>query len=479
MPTQKMPITEEVTPTPQIQGAKAYVTACDNLIPTDTGNQLVRPGFAYYGNSNQGNYWTQVRTDPNIYEAGKVNVNNYLFRLTYPANIWTLTQMGAIAQSTGNFPFSYAQDGNTWVCCKGQDMSCGAVSDAVIDTVTTHPLLGGNNADILKVIFANGRFLALNNGYPEVYYTEAATLTDPTTWPADNSFAPFQGSQIGYDMATVAGQVVVMGVTKTEVWMDDGVSPFTLASGGTIDVGAHYYGGSSVRAKGVLYWITNTYDLARYDGGSFSIVPNPYASELDVGPAFCVSSYFRVWGQDILLFSFPAQASYAYNISANRWSKWSHYVNDTTFAKFGVTSLGMYPPAGTSVFCGTDEGRYVLVNVNGATDALRSDDSRTHTVYGHKETGWLDYGTTKDKVSEEIRVRVRNDVDGVLRFKWSNNPGEADRPDIRIETDGTSVYGIVKHIKRCGTYKARKYNMFITGVRAAFSDIEEDVEVPE
>lgn len=481
MATQKMPITDEVAETPQTQDSSAHVTVCQNLIPTKTGNQLVRPGFDHHSDltSYSGGYWTQLFIYGGFYEMGKVNVGNHLHRLSWDGSEWSTTSMGTIPQNTHNFPFSIAQDGNKWVCAKGAELKCGDLSDTTIDSITTPPVYAAANANIIKVLALDNYFLALRYLGNEMFYTDPATNPDPTVWPVANYFQTFDGEDIALDANIVNHQLVVMSAKRTEIWQNDGVSPFSRASGGTINVGAHYYGGSSIAVKGVLFWLTDQYALAKYGGGSFQLLPNPYAFEMSDGPHYCIPSYVPVYGQDLLIFCFPDVGTYVYNATSERWSKWDHYRSDTASDPFGVTTFGWHTTAGSSIICGTDEGRLVTLNDNSATENLRDNTSRDYTIWGNKTTGYLDYGIGKRKVSDEIRVRLTSATAGTFRLRWTNNPTIAERPDITITTDGTKTFGIVKSIKRCGIYKNRKYNMYMKGARAAFSDVEEDVEVYE
>lgn len=474
----RIPIEDEIELQPQVQDSASHVTVCNNIIPTKKGNQLVRPGFAYHSDltSFSGGYWTQLKVYAGNYEMGKVNIGNHLHRLSWTGSAWTTTSQGTIIQNTNNFPFSLAQDGNKWVCCKGDELKCGSLSSLTIDSVTTPPVFGGSNAKLLKVATLDNYFLALRYLGSEMFYTDAATNPDPQQWPAANYFQAFDGEDICYDMIIAGRQIVIMSANRTEVWENDGISPFSRVPGARFNIGAHTYGGSSIIVKGVLFWLSHNYELAHFAGGNIGVLPNPYAVEMAASPRYCIPSYAQIYGQDLIIFCFPNFNTYVYNITGERWSKWNHYLSETSADIFAVTSLASHSSVGLGYIGGTEEGRLVTLDDNSASEVLRTS-GRTYTVHGVKKTGYIDHGSSVRKRSRELRVRVTSGSAGTLRFRWNDDPTESDGNDRSATLNGTTPYGVTKKFRRLGIYRTRRYTFTITGARAAFSDVEEDIDV--
>jgi hypothetical protein len=181
-------------------------------------------------------------------------------------------------------------------------------------------------------------------------------------------------------------------------------------------------------------------------------------------------------GSEFVVFTFPtANRTFVLNNSNNTWSEWGAWASSSgAYDRYRIQSYA-FCPAWREHVGGSREGPY-LERLSGD---YSTDNGSVIRVY--RLTGHVDYGTSKPKQSNEIRLRVKRGAGRtstpvlVLRIKKDNLHWSREH---YVDLGDIGEYEVVRRVPVRGIYRTRQYEFVCTEpVACVFADAEEDIEV--
>lgn len=482
MPTVKVPLSNTV------------YTNADGVELTDNDSQLLngyisemgftvkRPGLELALDLGEGVnkpvtglfWWAEKR-------CGLAVCNNKVFRLAYTANTLSATaittnQLNGTGRPTfalGNDPnvvtpelYSVVANGGAMIFGKGTGTNISnfaTIADADAPVTVTH-------------VDAIDGYIIANTGRSVFQFSD---LTDPESWAAVSYATAMRNPDSVQALKVFNRQIFLFGTETLERWENDGVSPFSPAPGGFYETGI-IAPDSIVRTEMGLYWLSSSRRLVRYSAENGIIrVSTPYDKEISRFTSLtdAYALYVEINGQPFILLTFEADnRTLAYNMIQDKWSEWTWWdsasAQDTRF----VASSYMYSPLwGVHLVGSRLDSKIYFMSDSYKTDA--GNEIRLKKVTGH-----IDYGTTKRKRSNELRIKLKRGeghagADGKLLIRWNDDrKGWSNQHEISLGNIGE--YEIVRRFYPRGAYRTRQYEFLVTDpVSVVLGGAEEDIDI--
>jgi len=412
------------------------------------------------GVSVDGAYWWQQRQLIILVIAGRV------FKMTYVGAVATVTEITGATLSTGT-PVIFATDGTYLVMANGARLvyTDGATLNYFADPDV--PLT------LAHVSYLDGYILASAVGN-KFYWSN---VNDTTVWSALN-FASATSSPDDIIANHVFNrEVYLFGPLTIEIWENDGRTPFARVPGGALEIGciAPY---SIIKKDEGFYFLDNKRRFVFLNGRSPSFIDCPYQKEIQglATVSDCIGLSIEEAGQSFLKFIFPAaNRTFYYNAKTEKWGetgKWNS--TDSNYQRWigncycycDTWNLHVLGGFGTSKVYQLSQGFYTEDG-----DILR--DAR--------RSGDIDYGTSKEKRSNELRIRLKRG-DGatttpVIMFRYRTN-GRYWSNERQISLGDSGEYDIFKRPPCRGIFRSRQYEITSTdGVEIVQADAEEDIDI--
>jgi len=341
-----------------------------------------------------------------------------------------------------------------------------------LDTVDAQaPVTASHIAGLDGYLIANA---ANSNRF---YFSEVA---DFNTWSALDFASASGNSDYILALHVFRRELYLFGQETTEIWENDGVSPFIRIPGGYIETGISAPH-SVVQNDEGIFWLSSRRRIVKYNGSNLEVVSTPYDSLIgkmsDVSDA--TSDRMVVSGKEFLLFHFPAgNVTLVWNVTNGTWSKWGKY--DSTAGSYDRFNAHRYVdiPSWNMRLMGSLDG----AKIYSVSDTLYQDDSTD--IRSLRTTGHINYGTTQEKQSQEIRLTLRRGDAAVttttspkLMLRWRDNNRYWSQ-EKQIDLGLTGETDIVARLTRTGIYRTRQYQISCTeNVPYVLVDAEEDIEV--
>ena len=222
----------------------------------------------------------------------------------------TPTSIGSIA---GSERVVMANDGDNLVITTG---STGYVYNGTTLTAITDPEFPAT-AHFAR--FIDDYIIVIEEGTGRFWYA----LSDPTSW-AD--FATAEGSPDDVVSCLVDHREVwLFGEDSTEIWFNDGATPFIRTSGGFIERGclAKY---SPAKVDNTVFWLGDDGIVYRADGFVPIRISNhaveaairSYGASADNAIGYTMT----LEGHPLYFLLFPALGCWVYDVSINDWHQW-------------------------------------------------------------------------------------------------------------------------------------------------------------
>lgn len=257
---------------------------------------------------------------------------------------------------------------------------------------------------VSHVVRLDGYILANNLGDGKVYWSD---VNSPLAWSA-LSFAEAEGNpDNNVAIALLQRQLYLIGEVSTEIWENDGSTPFSRIPGGYIEQGcvAPY---SVVKLDNSLIWLGHNRYFVEFSGRDVRRISTEYDEDIaDFSQVSdCVGKRVEVKGRTYCLFNFPAEGrTLCYDVEKKDWSEWGEWDEiSMTWLTYDFTD---------SVY-GLSNGKSYVAKARGKQIAYLDKDSRvdltssgTAPVKYWRLTGSVDFATSKRKRIEEVRFRVR------------------------------------------------------------------------
>lgn len=382
---------------------------------------------------------------------------------------------GSITFKPGNL-VSFASNGDQVCMAAGGKISVidkyGVLQELVdpqAPTIVTH------------VAFLDGYILAITGQDGKFSWSDVSQVSD---WSA-LSFATAEGSPDNTkSLFVIQRQIFLLGTVSTEIWENDGSSPFTRIPGGLIEVGCiakH----SPVRHDNSLIWLTDTRQFVKFTGTDVEFISSRYDKEIMKFSIVsdCIGGLVHKDGQEFCLFHFPSmQRTFAYSPNKDDWSEWGNWDSD---------AMAWLPYDFRATVRDLETGLTFVGKESALAIACLDSDSRVDITSGTttrpfkflRRTGHINLGTKKKKRIQEVRFTAKrgsstNAGDPKLMFRYRND-GKSSWSNIKeISLGKIGDNEQIVRLSALGICRTRQYEISATDDAAiVFSDAEIDFTV--
>jgi len=334
--------------------------------------------------------------------------------------------------------------------------------------------------NVTHVAFLDGYILAIN-GDGKFYWSNIPTITD---W----SVLDFASAEANPDntksLHVVQRQIYILGTVSTEIWENDGSSPFVRIPGGAIEVGcaAKY---SPIKRGNTLMWLSHTREFVQFTGTDVEFISSRYNKEIakfsDVSD--CIGALIHQEGQEFCVFHFPTeQRTLVYNPALEDWSEWGNWDSmGSTWLPYDFRSTAYDLKTGKTFVGKHLAACLVCLNSDSRVDFTSGITSRPFKFL--RRTGHIDNGTTKEKRLETLSFKAKRGT-GIssgspkLMLRYRNNGSNtwSNIREINLGDIGDTEHFI--HLHRLGIYKSRQYEISATdNVPIVLSNAEAEITV--
>jgi len=413
-----------------------------------------------------GLYWWEHLSCALAVADGKV------FKLTYPNQVATSTELFNTARLEQNARASFCTDGTSaFIANGGQIGFTNGTADVAFvadgDAPTTVSAVSYLDTYILASVSGTNKFQWCDVG-------------DPTAWNA-LSFASAAGDADLIQTHCVRNrQIFIFGTASIEIWESDGETPFIRQPGGFVQVGCIAPASVIVLESGI-YWLDNNRRFVRWNGNSVERISSPYDKEIQgyTSVSDCAGDAMEINGQQLLQWNFTAaNKTLVFNENTGKWSERGDWDDSTGVFNRWRGNAYCYCPAWGVHLVGDKSSSIIYA----MSDEYHDDDGdvlRLQMTSGH-----LDFGTNARKEAGGLTVRAKRGHTALttnprLTVRWNNdNRGFGNEHDIDLGARGERE--IIRQIPARGIFRTRQYE--IVGTDAApliFGMAEQEVEAIE
>ena len=340
------------------------------------------------------------------------------------------------------------------------------IADAQCPTTVSH------------VAFLDGYILANSASAGDTQKFFFSDPVDPLLWDAlDFASAVGDGDKLSA-IHVFNREIHLFGPKSTEVWENDGQSPFSRLPNGFYSIGC-IAPNSIINTRASIIWLDDTRHFVEVtSGGGVEFLESGYEKEIQgFGVvADCTSDRIEINGKPFLVFHFPTEnKTLAYDYRQKEWAEWRKYISASSYDRWYGNCYAYSGDWGQHLVGARHNSLIYRMSPDYLSDA-------GETIRMYRRTGHLDYGTSKNKKVTELRLRAKrggNEIVGggsmMLRWKddnksWSN--------EVSIGLGDTGDAEIVTRIFPMGIYRTRQYEVSVSdNVAAIYLDAEEDIEV--
>lgn len=317
--------------------------------------------------------------------------NKRVWKITDSAG--TMTELTGSTALAASQQVTFAPDATRCVMANGAQMvytdlsTLTTMADADAPTSVSH------------VAYLDGYLLANSVGTSTFYFSSP---TDITSWNALD-FANVDGEpDILRALKSGSREVILVGRSSVEFWVNDGVTPFIRLQGSVQSHGisAPY---SLAKVGNTWMWLDHERRFVNMEGRAVKPVSSPYDrviqhyTSIDDAIGYTIS----VEGYPLYVLNFPtAGQSLVYNYVSQKWSKWGYWNTETaTYGRFRGNS-----------YCYARGWNYHLIgDLNGVIHKM---DRTYFTDNGNPirtlvRTGHINHGFDVTKRSNILRVKMK------------------------------------------------------------------------
>ena len=308
-------------------------------------------------------------------------------------------------------------------------------------------------------------------------YFQFSDLSDPLSWSASSIATAMRNPDTIRALKVYNRQIFLFGDVTTEIWENDGTSPFAPNPGGYLNTGiiAAY---SVVTSEEGIYWLNDRRHFVVFNG-TLQTVSTPYDKEIASysNVSDCIGLKVEVRGRPFILFQFPSEGvTLAYSILDKNWAQWNFYDSAVGEYSHFLGKSYCYAPTWGLHLMGSRKSSVVYE----LTEDAKTDDGehiRMKILTGH-----IDHGSPNYKVSKRLVIRAKrgegilSGEDPVLMIRWNDdNKGWSNVKEVSLGRIGDEEVNITIYPR--GRYRTRQYEIVITdsgGVSfgRAFEDID-------
>ena len=419
----------------------------------ELGHTVKRPGltdFVDFGTSQgvYGLYWWDAKKVVMAVSAGRT------WKITDSTGTKTELTGATLATAT---PVTFATDGTTLVMANGGQM---------VTTPLAGPLAVMADAqaptDVTHVAWLDQYLLANDGSSGKFQFSKTGDITD---WAALD-FATAEGSPDDVTGLFVSyREIALVGRDSVEIWVNDGVTPFSRLPGAFIERGCAapytFKKISDPQLGDTWMWLDSQRRFVKLSNRTPLYISNPFdkliQSLLFVGDA--VAEVMEIAGIPLYVITFPiAATTLVYNYQKQSWSKCGYW--DSAIADYrryrGVS------------YCFARDWNLHLVGdwTNGkiyTSDRSMFSDSG-NVIRTLRRTGFITHGSLQRKRSKAVRIRCKRGVatatvtDPQIMLRWRDRNGSWSGEHWKsLGQVGQYEFEVVYH--QLGEYRARQYEI--------------------
>lgn len=433
----------------------------------------VRPGEVLSVNTNKQNNGLYMWPDKDFIVC--VDETSVTLRRA-SENILTTLYSGGSVNFTGNNPVIFCNDAtNVFMAGGGKINYVNATGTVTVLADTDAPIR------VTHVAFLDGYILAINSDDSKFYWSDIPTNTD---WSALSFASAEANPDYTQGLYVVQRQIYLLGTITTEIWENDGSTPFSRIPGGLIEIGcaAKY---SPIKRGNSLMWLSHTREFVEFTGTDVKFISSQYdpvVANFDV-VSDCIGTMIIKDGQQFCLFHFPTEnRTLAYNPKMEDWSEWGTWSPDSNdWVAYDVRSSAHNLKSGRT-FIGKQSAKVITcLDSNSRVDYVSGTSTRPFKFL--RKTGFIDHSSSVKKRIEEIRFRAKRGASyspgtPKLMFRYRNDGSSqwSNIDEIDLGAIGDNVHHI--KLKRLGMCVSRQYEISATDdIPVVLSNAEIDLTI--
>jgi hypothetical protein len=437
----------------------------------ELGGTVARPGSAALWNFASGTgigwdglyYWQEKKIAVGVAQGGA-------YRMTYQDGEITSSTAFSVPLLQQGKRATFATDGVYLFIATGGPITY--MTDSVNLTV-----LSGTNAptSVSHVDFIDGYIVANSLNTNRWHWCDP---NSSLSWNALN-FASAAGSSDNIVAIKILNrEIYIFGTRTIEIWENDGQTPFSRIPGGFIQSGCSAPHTIAIDEESI-YWLDDRRHFVRYTGKGVESLATPYDRVIQSFPtvADAFVQKIEIDSRPFLVFQFPtANRTIVYNITQEDWCEWGKWEPERSEYDRWVGGAYCYAePWGMHLI-----GRRDQMVVSRLSQSYTDDDGAYIRLA--RTTGHINYGTTKNKASNELRIIARRG-EGLstrtpkLMLRYREDGKNWSQPR-ELSLGDKGAYELVLRDTRRGIYRTRQYEFTATdSVPLVFISAEEDIEV--
>lgn len=406
--------------------------------------------------------------------------NNKIYKLTYPSGTLTATDITTNGPGSASQPvFAVGVDSNVSAPVLYGIVAAGGImteSHGTTNATSNFTTIADAQAPTMvsHVDFIDG-YLVATTGKSMFQYSD---VNAPLSWSALSFATAMRNPDTLKALKVFRRQIFLIGQVTTEVWENDGTTPFAPTPGGFFEVGTNSPNSVTVSDDGI-YWLGHDRHFVGVMNGAIQKISTPYDKEIQgfSSVSDCLGYRIEIRGKPFLIFQFPtAERTLVYNVDEKNWQEWRYW--DSAYGEykhFIGKSYAYSPEWGLHLV-----GSRIDSKIYAFTPDAKDDDGTT--IRFKKVTGHIDYGTTARKRSKRLRIRAKrgeglNGGEATLMLRWNDdNRGWSNEVHLSLGSIGETE--TVIQCEPRGIYRTRQYEIVVTdSVGISFGRAEEEFDV--
>lgn len=326
-------------------------------------------------------------------------------------------------------------------------------------------------------------YLLVNNANTnQVHFS---SVSDSLSWAASDFFSAAGNADYVTAFHVFNREMYLFGPITTEIWENDGTSPFARVPGGFIQIGTIAPDSIVVTNKG-LYFLDDRKHIRKLQGTNHEKVSTPYDKDISNFSQVtdCVGYQIELDGRPFILWQFPTEGkSLLYDfdpppdskIVGPNWAEWTYWNSGQMARERWIGNSYCYAPNwGLHLVGGRKNSLIYKMSPDVHTD--NGEEIRTQ-----RKTGHISYGTNRSKRCKKISLRLKRGENGasspLLMLRWNDdNKGWSNEHHISLGSAGDRE--IIKEVFARGIYRSRQYELTATdAVSVMFADAQEELDV--
>lgn len=469
MPTVKLPFFSDVYQ--NVDGTELTDEAEEHIdcYRDEVGHMVRRPGLQEFLDLGEGS----ARVDGLFWWPHKgygiAVCNGKTFKLTYSAGTLSATNITGSSLALGTRVI-FTTDGTYVFMANG-----GKITYSDGTTATAYIADADAPVSVTHVEYLDNYIMANTLGSFRFYWSGVAS---PFSWSALDFASAVGDADYITAMLAYNRELYLLGPESTEIWENDGTTPFSRIPGGMIQSGiaAPY---SVVQNENEIYWLDKFRHFVSFNGRQVKRQASSYDKTVQAYNTFqdCTADRIEIDGKPFFVFNFPTEdKTLVLNYEQQSWSRWGYWNTGTASYNRWLGNCYMYAPDWNLHLVGArNSSKIYAMSPEYHTDA-------GNPIRMLKRTGHLDFNESKQKRLDEIRFRVKrgegnaSNPQMMIRWRDNNRANWSNEHQIPLGNYGNS--DLIARMHRLGIFRARQFEIVITdAVSANFGTAEADIMV--